>query len=219
MRAAAVVFDMDGTLVDNMRFHAAAWMEIASRLGVHDLTVERFETGCAGKKNEEIFFELLGRELPAEEVSRLSHEKERLYREQATPHLKEVTGLAAFLDRVVAGGVRTAVATAAPPENRALVMQALGLQGRFEHVVGAEHARRGKPAPDLYLAAARLLELHPSSCVAFEDAPNGVRAAVAAGMRCVGVVTTTPAQALVEAGAFCTLTRYDELPPVLVDLL
>jgi beta-phosphoglucomutase family hydrolase len=212
---AAAVFDMDGTLVDNMRFHAEAWLEMAARLGIHGLTVERFETGYAGKKNEEIFPDLLGRVLPDDELRRLAGEKESLYRAKAAPHLVEVPGLSAFLDELTKRSVRLAVATAAPPENRELVLDVLRLRGRFEHVVGAEHAKRGKPAPDLYLAAAKLLDVDPAECVAFEDAPNGVLAAVAAGMRCVAVVTTTPAEKLLDAGAFCALERFDSLPPAL----
>lgn len=218
MRATAAVFDMDGTLVDNMRFHADAWVEMAARFGV-DLGLERFEASIAGRKNDEIFPDLLGRALAADELARLGHEKERLYRERAAGKIEAVAGLVGFLDRLAARQVRLAVATAAPPENRALVFDVLGLHGRFEHVVGAEHATRGKPAPDLFLAAARLLDVDPRHCVAFEDAPNGVRAAVAAGMRCVGVVTTTGASSLLEAGAFCTIQRYDELPAALEELL
>lgn len=219
MPVAAAVFDMDGTLVDNMRFHAEAWLEMAARLGVHGLTAETFESGYAGKKNEEIFPELLQRAVPFDELAQLAEEKEQLYRTKATPHLQEVPGLRLFLERLAAARIRLAVATAAPPKNRDLVLDRLQLRSHFEHVVGAEHARRGKPAPDLYLAAAALLELEPARCIAFEDAPLGVRAAVAAGMRCVGVVTTTNATRLEEAGAFCTLQRFDVLPPVLEGML
>lgn len=221
---------MDGTLVDNMRFHADAWLEMVRRLArmpnlsdtarerLAGVTVEKFETGYAGKKNDEIFPELLDRALPPDELARLAEEKEQLYRDLATPHLVEMPGLRAFLDRLRARGVALAVATAAPPKNRALVLEKLALDGVFAHVIGAEDAPRGKPHPDLYLAAARRLGIDASACVAFEDAPNGVRAAVAAGMRCVGVVTTTQAEKLVEVGAFCTFTRFDDVPLALDSL-
>src|SRR5688572_393740 len=226
-RVQAAVFDMDGTLVDNMRFHAEAWLEMVRRLArmpdlsvvarerLAGVTVEKFETGYAGKKNDEIFPELLDRALPPDELARLAEEKEQLYRDLATPHLVEMPGLRPYLDALRARGVALAVATAAPPKNRALVIDKLGLDGVFAHVIGAEDAPRGKPHPDLYLAAAKKLGIAPEQCVAFEDAPNGVRAAVAAGMRCAGVVTTTAAEKLIDVGAFCTFTRFDDVPRVL----
>lgn len=229
-RVKAAVFDMDGTLVDNMRFHADAWLEMVRRLArmpnlsdtarerLAGVTAEKFETGYAGKKNDEIFPELLDRIMQAEELARLADEKEQLYRDLATPHLVEMPGLRAFLDGLRARGIALAVATAAPPTNRALVLEKLRLDGVFAHIVGAEDAPRGKPHPDLYLAAARRLGIAPEDCVAFEDAPNGVRAAVAAGMRCAGVVTTTAAPKLVEVGAFCTFTRFDDVPAALTAL-
>lgn len=226
----AAVFDMDGTLVDNMRFHADAWLEMVRRLLLRPdlsatarerlsaVTVEKFETGYAGKKNDEIFPELLDRSLERAELDVLAEEKEQLYRDLATPHLVEVPGLSAFLTSLRARGVALAVATAAPPKNRALVLEKLALQATFPIVVGAEDAPRGKPHPDLYLAAARRLGLEPRACIAFEDAPNGVRAAVAAGMRCAGVVTTTPAPKLTAVGAEWTFTRFDQVPPALAAL-
>lgn len=210
---------MDGTLVDNMGFHAQAWLEMAARLGLHGLTAELFESHYAGQRNEEIFPDLLKRPVPPDELARLAEEKEQLYRDQAAPHLHEVTGLSAFLDRLQARDIQLAVATAAPPKNRALALRALKLEQRFAVVIGAEDAARGKPHPDLYLAAAKRLALDPSACVAFEDAPNGVRAAVAAGMACAGVVTTTSAERLAVAGAFCTFTRFDRVPASLEEML
>lgn len=215
----AAVFDMDGTLVDNMGFHATAWLEMAARLGVEGVTVERFETHYAGQRNEEIFPDLLQRAIAPDELARLAEEKEQLYRDRATPYLKEVAGLTPFLELLDGRGVKLAVATAAPPKNRELALRVLQFEKRFAVVVGAEDVTRGKPHPDLYLAAAERLGLAPSACVAFEDAPNGVRAAVAAGMACVGVVTTTPALKLTDVGAFCTLERFDTLPEALRTML
>lgn len=192
---------MDGTLVDNMRYHAEAWIELTRELGLEGLTLETFERDFAGRKNAEILRDLLGEAADAREVERLSSLKEERYRARYRPHLRPHDGLEPFLDDLAGRGVALAVATAAPPGNRALVLDGLGLTRRFARVIGAEHAPRGKPAPDIFLAAAEALGVPPSACVAFEDALNGVKAAVAAGMTCVGLTTVLPAEALVAAGA------------------
>ncbi|MGI5863287.1 MAG: HAD family hydrolase [Myxococcales bacterium] len=207
----AAIFDLDGTLVDNMRFHAIAWVELSRGLGL-DVPREFFERETAGKKNVEILALLLKREIDAEELAQLSERKESLYRELYRPHLAPVAGLHAFLDRLEAAGAALAVATLAPEANRAMVLQGLGLESRFSLVLGAEQARRGKPAPDIYLAAASALGLEPSACVAFEDAVNGVLSARDAGMAVVGLTTSTSAEALVAAGASWIAPDFASLP-------
>jgi beta-phosphoglucomutase family hydrolase len=210
-RLLAAVFDMDGTLVDNMRFHNEAWVSISRRLGV-EASAERFEREFAGQKNEEIFPKLLGRSLPPEELERLAEEKESHYRALYTPHLSLHRGADGFLGRLRAAGVKLAVATAAPQGNRTLVLDGLGIRSWFARVVGAEEVTRGKPAPDIFLAAAKALGVEPGACVAFEDAINGVRSARAAGMLTVGITTTTPAEVLREAGAHWAVPDFDALP-------
>ena len=211
----AVAFDMDGTLVDNMGIHAVAWMQFAKSLGVDGLTVEVFEQHYAGKKNDEIFPELLQRTVSVDELRSLAWDKEALYRSIAAPHLKPMPGLLPFLDLLRSRGIPIAIATAATAENRALVMDTCGLKGRFDVVVGAEDVVRGKPAPDIFLAAAARLGVDPARCVAFEDGRNGVLSARAAGMEVVGVVTTTPGATLLAAGCFCTLTDFEKRPTAL----
>lgn len=217
-RLKAAVFDMDGTLLDNMRYHNRAWLEMVRRLGV-SATEEQFERHFAGKKNEEIFPDLLGRPVEGEELARLAEEKESLYRELYRPHLAPLRGARELLVRLRASGLRLAVATAAPPGNRTFALDGLELRPFFEQVVGAEDVKRGKPFPDIFLAAARALGVEPEACVAFEDAIQGIRAARAAGMLAVGVTTTTPAELLREAGAQWTMPDFSALPAELEALL
>jgi HAD superfamily hydrolase (TIGR01509 family) len=218
-RPRAAVFDLDGTLVDNMRYHGDAWLALARRLGA-SATREDFERRWAGKKADEIFGFLLGRTPSSEETARLEGEKERAYRAAYRPLVAATPGLLAFLDRLQAGGLRLAVATAAPRENREMVLSALGLADRFEIVTGPEGADvRGKPAPDIYLAAARALDLPPASCLAFEDAVNGVLSARGAGMEVVGVLTSATQAELAEAGARFFVRDFTALPPELERVL
>jgi beta-phosphoglucomutase family hydrolase len=217
-RLQAAVFDMDGTLVDNMRFHAAAWVAISQRLGLN-VPAERFEREFAGKKNEEIFPLLLGRPLPDDELARLADEKESLYRSLYAGHLVPLAGALELLERLAQAGIRRAVATAAPPANRDFVLDGLRLRDRFEHIIGAEDVTRGKPHPDVYLKAAATLGVAPGACVAFEDAINGILSAKAAGMRAVGVTTIAPEDALRQAGADWIVRDFVTLPEDLAALL
>lgn len=217
-RPLAAIFDMDGTLVDNMGYHVQAWTELATRLGA-DVPPERFARDWAGWKADEIIPRVLGRPAAAEEVERLSEEKEVRYRALYGPVVRALPGLGAFVDRLRAAGLRLAVATAAPAENRALVLGGLRLGDAFDAVIGPEHAARGKPAPDIFLAAGRALGVDPARAVVFEDAPNGIRAAIAAGMIPVGLTTTVDAAALEAAGARYTAPDYRALPAPLLRLL
>ncbi|MCK8496451.1 HAD family hydrolase [Myxococcus fulvus] len=210
----AAVFDMDGTLVDNMVFHNQAWVALARKLGL-SLTAEDFQTRFAGRKNEEILPELLGRALDAEELQRLADEKEDHYRTLYRPHLRLHRGAEALLSRLRAAGIPMAIATAAPEGNRALVIDGLGLRPVFQRIVGAEEVSRGKPFPDIFLAAARGLGVDPSECLAFEDAILGVMSARDAGMPVVGITTTTTAHQLRQAGALWTLPDFTTFPPEL----
>ncbi|MBZ4415566.1 HAD family phosphatase [Myxococcus sp. RHSTA-1-4] len=210
----AVVFDMDGTLVDNMGFHNEAWVALARKLGL-SLTAEDFQTRFAGRKNEEILPVLLGRALSHEELARLAEEKESHYRTLYRPHLKLHHGAEAFITRLREARVSVAVATAAPQGNRELVLDGLGIRSLFHRVVGAEEVTRGKPAPDIFLAAAKALGVEPSACLAFEDAILGVISAREAGMSVVGITTGASAEQLRDAGAQWILPDFTALPPEL----
>jgi beta-phosphoglucomutase len=207
----AAIFDMDGTLVDNMRYHSEAWVAFSQKRGIQ-ATAERFEREFAGKKNEELLPLLLNRPVPPEELAQLAEEKESHYQRLYAPHLSLIRGAEAFIARLKASKVRLAVATAAPPQNRAFVLDGLKIRDHFERVVGAEEVTRGKPAPDMFLTAAKFLGIEPSACVVFEDAINGILAARAAGMLAVGITSTTPPEMLRQAGAHWTAPDFASLP-------
>jgi len=196
--ARAVIFDLNGTLIDDIRYHFEAWKTLAERIGF-EMNEAVFQS-MNGLKNEDIFPKLLGRDVDPETILALGKEKEERYRTLYRPHLAPLRGAPELLARLRAAGVRLAVASSAPIENRAMVLEGLGWTHTFDAVVASE-GLRGKPAPDIFLAAARTLGVLPSECLVFEDAVNGVLSAVAAGMTVVGITTNVPRDELLAAGA------------------
>jgi HAD superfamily hydrolase (TIGR01509 family) len=188
-RPRAVIFDLDGTLVDNMSLHAEAFGVFATRHGLPALTPSD-RARLDGRRNSEIFPVLFGREMAREEWQAYEHEKEGLYREVSRGRLTMVAGLPALLARLAAGHVAVALATSAPELNVAHTLREVGLAGAFPIVVRGDQVARGKPAPDVFLEASRRLDVPPERCVVFEDAPMGIVAAKAARMRVVAIASS-----------------------------
>jgi len=139
--------------------------------------------------NRTILRELLGLNLDDDGIARWVERKESLYREHAVGAVQEIPGCTAYIRRMRAAGARVALATGAGRPNIAFNLNALGLQHDFDAVVGADDVVRGKPEPDIFLAAAARLGAAPADCVVFEDAPMGLEAARRAGMRAVCVTS------------------------------
>lgn len=190
----AFIFDMDGTIVDNMGFHTRSWLEFFSRRG-HAVDEAAFFAATAGRTGHEIIGQFLGDGLEHDDVTALINEKEVLYREIYAPHLRAVEGFGALVSAAQAAGIRLAVGTAAPPSNVDFTLDGLGVRELFDTVVGAADVKRGKPEPDVFLLAAERCGADPAHCIVFEDAPLGVEAARRAGMRCIVLTTTLPAEA------------------------
>jgi beta-phosphoglucomutase len=188
-RPRAVVFDLDGTLVDNMSLHAQAFERFAAAHNLPPLTMD-LRRRIDGKRNSEIFPMLFDREMHMEEVLRFEDEKEGAYRELSRGRLAAVRGAWSLLARLDAHGIGVAVATSAPLENVQHTMAETGLAARVPIIARGDEVTRGKPFPDVFALAAERLRTPASECLAFEDAPIGVAAAIAAGMTCIGVATT-----------------------------
>ncbi len=184
-----IVFDLDGTIVDNMPIHAEAFAIFADRHGLPPLTLDD-RRRLDGKRNRDIFPVLFGRPLAGEELRAFSWEKEALYRDLSRGRLTALRGFIRLLDLAEARRVPVAIATSAPAENVAHTLAELGLAGRLTRVARSDQLPRGKPHPDVFIAAAALLEVRPDDCLAFEDSPSGIVAAHAAGMATVAVTTT-----------------------------
>jgi HAD superfamily hydrolase (TIGR01509 family) len=209
-RPRGVVFDLDGTIVDNMALHAEAFATFVARHGLPPLTHED-RVRLDGKRNRDLFPLLLGRPLSDAEWQAHADEKEALYREISAGRLTPLPGFTRLLAALEARGIPVAIATSAPDENVAHTLRELGLGARLSTVVRADQVPRGKPFPDVFLAAAAAVGAEPATCLAFEDAPAGVAAAKAAGMACVALTTGFAAATLLapDRGADAAFPDFD----------
>jgi beta-phosphoglucomutase family hydrolase len=189
----AVIFDMDGVLVDNLLYHFDAWKQF-SAAHAYQLTDEELTNYVNGRVSKEILEYLFKRELNPEEVHRYTEEKEELYRSLYRPHLKPTEGLISFLENLKQHQVPIAVGTSAPATNIDFTLINAGIKDYFQTIVDARDVKKGKPAPEIYLKAARLLGMEPANCVVIEDALLGIEAAKRAGMKVIGIATTHKAE-------------------------
>jgi beta-phosphoglucomutase len=185
----AVIWDLDGTLIDSSRYHWEAWQAVMA-VENFSLTYDEYVADF-GKRNDEILRGRLGAELPDEFVARVSLAKEEVYRDLIrTKGLNLLPGAARWLERLKAEGWSQALATSAPRGNIDAVFAALGIEKFFDAVISSEEVKAGKPEPDVFLAAAAKMGVAPDDCIVIEDAPAGLEAARRAGMKSIGVLTT-----------------------------
>lgn len=192
----AFIFDMDGTLVDNARYHTQAWLDLLTELGVR-VVPDDFHHWSGGKTNGQILREVLGPELPEECLREYATRKELLYRSAYGPHLRLIKGLDGFLEAAERHGIRMALATSADRTNIDFVIGGLGIGRYFQAIVSSEEITHGKPDPEAFLLAAERLRMTPGRCLVFEDSLGGIEAAYRAGMKAIAVATS------VEPQAFC----------------
>jgi beta-phosphoglucomutase len=190
-----LIWDLDGTLVDTEQNHYAAWRALMQEHG-RDLSREQFRP-TFGLRNDDVLTRHLGFAGDAASIASLGDHKEELFRAALEREgIRMQPGARELVEQVHRLGGRQAIASSAPPANIALMVRLLGLQDCFSAVVSSEEVRHGKPAPDIFLAAARHLDLPPRRLAVMEDAPAGVQAGKAAGCRVIALVSTYPPDAL-----------------------
>jgi len=197
--ATAVIFDMDGVLLDSGAHHRDAWRQLLADLGLEP--APDFWRRTIGRPAEEAVAHLLERPVPPAEAAALARRKREHYARLAARGMLPVAGAPAFVGMLAAEGVPRAVATSASRHDVETLLVAIGVRRHFEVVVTAEDVRRGKPDPEVYLRAAAGLGLPPKNCLVFEDSVVGVHAAHDAGMRVIGLTTAHSASELLAAGA------------------
>lgn len=185
----AVIFDMDGTMINNMAYHQKAWKQFCINHGL-EMTDKEFKEKISGKKNNIIFQVVFGKELTPDEIKKFTEEKEELYQQIYKDDIREIEGLSNLISLLRQKGLKLAIATTAPKTNRDFGLKALGLTNAFDVILGDEDVTCGKPHPEIYLKTAEKLEVEPEECLVFEDTPVGVEAAKNAGMRVIGILTS-----------------------------
>ena len=213
-----LLFDMDGTLVDNLAYHFAAIEAYIKREGF--TLLEPVSLKVNGMHSNDVFRLLIGDEAVAKYgFERLDREKEVLYREMYRPNIEPIVGVMEFLKAAKAAGIKCAIGSSGCRDNVQMIIDGLGLADLIDASISGSDVTHGKPHPEIFTKAHEALGLKAEECVVVEDAVNGILAGVAAGCKCIAVTTTASDEVLSEAGAsFCfddystvTIERVKEL--------
>jgi beta-phosphoglucomutase len=193
----AVIFDMDGVLVDNASYHVQAWQQFFQFHGIHfqdNMKTKIF--GATNREHLELFFDRI---LSESEVHEFELQKEQIYRNLYSSEIKPVKGLVSFLELLKKNSIPIAMATLAPRVNVDFVLNRTSTTRFFSKIFDASSVSKGKPDPEIYLKTIDSLGMSPQHCIIIEDSFNGILAAKSAGAKVIGITTTHKA---------------DELPPV-----
>ncbi len=186
----AVIFDMDGVLVNNNPYHLDAWKLFANK---YSLTATRNDFADRfGMTNDQYLPWLFGKDLTKAELSKYSEEKEEIYREIYANAIQPAEGLVSLLNDLIESGFALGVGTSALPSNLHFVLENTGLQKYFTATVDATMVKKGKPDPEVFLTAAKMLNVSPENALVFEDSIHGIDAALSAEMKVIGITSTFP---------------------------
>jgi beta-phosphoglucomutase-like phosphatase (HAD superfamily) len=206
----ALIFDMDGTMIDSMGHHAQSWAVFARQHGLN-IEIDDLMRRTTGRTGAECMQELFQKELGHEEAGALIGQKEQIYRELFAPVFAEVAGFKVFYEKALARGLKVGVGSAGDRHNLAFAFKHLALPTPPHAVVGGDQGLPGKPEPAIFLEAANAMAASTTGCIVFEDAPFGIEAARRAGMRAVAICSShTPAQ-LAGTHVIAAVRDYHEL--------
>lgn len=202
-----IIWDMDGVLADTAPFHYQAWKKIFDEKGIK-FSWEDF-THSFGMRNDKIIPKVLGRECTPEEIADIDEEKEAFFREFAKGNVKPLDNVIELLNSLKNGGFNMAVASSGTPENVKLVIEECRLTPFFSYLVNGKEVHHGKPHPEIFLFAAKKLNIPPEKCIVVEDAHAGIEGAKKAGMKCIAITTTHKRETL--EGADIIVDNFKEL--------
>lgn len=184
----AVIFDMDGVIVNNNIYHKKAWYSFCER---HQILLEdTIFHKISGRSNQDVLNILFNRNLEVNDIEIFANEKESIYRSLYKEHIKSLSGLVNFLEYIKKQCLRIALASSANKENIDFILDALSLRSYFDPIIDSTNINKGKPDPEIYLKTAETLNFDPNQCVVFEDSISGIESARRAGMKVIGVTTT-----------------------------
>ena len=207
----ALVFDMDGTIVDTRNGHMAAWRRLIRKHRFPDRYLMIAETAF-GRNNCSIFDLWFGPDRDRPDYDALSREKELYFRQLSQGRVRPRPGFRALLRFAQSQGLRLGIATSGPAENAAFILRELGVIHAFHAVVTSSAVMRSKPAPDSFLAVSSRLGIRPACCLGFEDSPHGIQSVLRAGMLLVAIADQ-PAD--IQHNRMWTPLSYHDFRPVL----
>ncbi|MBU1361739.1 MAG: HAD family phosphatase [Gammaproteobacteria bacterium] len=210
MKTEALIFDMDGTMIDSMPWHAKSWMAFVKLHGL-DLDAAEILARTTGRTGAECMREIFERDLSDAECEAFVHEKEALYRTMFQDNFTEVAGFTAFAAEAAARGLKVAVGTAGDRHNIEFAMSRLKMVPMPDAIVGGDEGFTGKPTPAIFLEAAKRIGVAPERCIVFEDAPFGIEAARRGGMRAVAVCSSHSAAELAGPHVIAAVRDFHEL--------
>lgn len=191
----AIIFDMNGVIINDERIHQESWRQLCQKYGFH-LTEEEFKHSVFGRTEADTFTYLFHRQLSPSELEEYSAERVKIAISIFKPKLALTEGLLSFLQDLHTHGIPLAIATSSRKPYTDFILDGLNIRQFFKQVVTAEEIFKGKPDPEIYLLAAKRLQIDPSKCIVFEDSLSGIKSAQAAGMKVIGITTTHPAEEL-----------------------
>lgn len=185
----AVIFDMDGVICHTNPYHSLAFREFFSTRNLAP-TDEEFAEHMFGKSNSYILSHFLNRPVAGDELLQLEQEKEGLFRKIYEPHIEPIAGIVEFITELKNNGSKLGVATSAPYANLELILSKVDIRNMLGSIMASENVKKHKPDPEVYLTSAKNLGVKPEQCVVFEDSFSGISAALNAGMKVVGVLSS-----------------------------
>jgi beta-phosphoglucomutase family hydrolase len=193
----AVLWDMDGVIADTADYHYRAWQDVLGKRGV-DFSKADFMP-LFGQRHDTIIKFALGNSLSPEELAAITEEKQKNYRRRVAANIIPMPGAIELVKMLKEHGIKSAIASSAVPENIEIIIRGLGIEDYFQAIAHGTEVKEGKPSPQIFLLAAKKLEVKPGNCVVIEDAIAGVTAAKRAGMKCVAVTNSHPKDSLKNA--------------------
>jgi beta-phosphoglucomutase len=188
-QAFAVIFDMDGTLIDNTPYHFKSWQMLYKKYGKGELQKETYYKEISGVPVSKTIRRVFGNGRSEDELRALLNEKETYYREIYAPYVRPIGGLERFLKLLKNAGIKIAMGTSATQEDIDFILNHIPIRNDFDVIINSTMVTKPKPDPQVYLRAAEKINMPPALCVVFEDSLAGIRSANSAGMKVVGITT------------------------------